>query len=122
MGAIRGSCAKKKISIFGSGSDKYCNITNLNVLVDGNLCINLNGKNTQHMCSQGLRFGMALIEVCFKEKINLNKKIFSGKYYNTTNLNVLVDGNLCINLDGTNTQHMCSQGLRFGMAQNEIVP
>ena len=55
-------------------SDKYCNITNLNVLVDRNLCINLDGKSTQHMFSQGLRFGMAQNELCFKEKINLNKK------------------------------------------------
>ena len=46
----------------------------------------------------------------------------SDKYCNISNLNVLVDENLCINLDGTNTQYICSQGLRFGMAQNEIVP
>ena len=55
-------------------SDKYCNITKCNVLVDGNLCINLDGKNTQHMCSQGLRFEMAQNELCFKEKINKIKK------------------------------------------------
>ena len=60
-----------------------------------------------------------------KEKRNLNKFVrlhVCSKYCNTTNLNVLVDGNLCSNFDGTNTQYIYSQGLRFGMAQNEIVP
>ena len=64
-------------------------------------------------------------KLCHKEKRNLNKFVrlpVSDKYCNITNLNVLVDGNLCINLDGTNTQHICSQGLRFRMAQKEIVP